>query len=127
MLLHSQFSSGDECGGFLQLLSAAVELGSQWSVSWTHISSCRQVNGGGGRGASLGNKGPWFDLLGHIGRLETALTAAVGTCGRSFIKGWGCSSVGRASDRHVADAGSIPRCGKGFFSRRHLLVQTLLW
>ena len=30
--------------------------------------------------------------------------------------GGGCSSVGRASDRHAADAGSIPRCGKGFFS-----------
>ena len=23
--------------------------------------------------------------------------------------GWGCSSVGRASDRHTADTGSIPR------------------
>ena len=30
----------------------------------------------------------------------------------------GCSSVGRASDRHAADAGSISRCGKGFFSPR---------
>ena len=30
---------------------------------------------------------------------------------------WGCSSVGRASDRHAADAGSIPRCGKGLFSQ----------
>ena len=30
--------------------------------------------------------------------------------------GWGCSSVGRILDRHAADAGSIPRCGKGFFS-----------
>ena len=29
------------------------------------------------------------------------------------IRGWGCSSVGRASDRHVADASSIPRCGEG--------------
>ena len=29
--------------------------------------------------------------------------------------GWGCSSVGRASDQHAADAGSIPQCGKGFF------------
>ena len=28
----------------------------------------------------------------------------------------GCSPVGRASDRHAADEGSIPRsCGKGFF------------
>ena len=26
-----------------------------------------------------------------------------------------CSSVGRASDRHAAEAGSIPWCGKGFF------------
>ena len=33
----------------------------------------------------------------------------------------------RASDRHAADAGSIPRCGKGFFfSQSHLSVQTLL-
>ena len=38
--------------------------------------------------------------------------------------GWGCSSVGRASDRHAADAGSIPRCGKGFFSQSQLSVQT---
>ena len=30
--------------------------------------------------------------------------------------GWGCSSVTRASDRHTSGAGSIPRCGKGFFS-----------
>ena len=30
--------------------------------------------------------------------------------------GWGCSSVGRASDWRTADAGSIPRCGKGVFS-----------
>ena len=40
----------------------------------------------------------------------------------------GCSSVGRASDsdRHVADAGSIPRCDKGFSSQSQLSVQTLL-
>ena len=40
----------------------------------------------------------------------------------------GCSSlVERASDRHAADAGSIPRCGKGFFfSQSQLSVQTLL-
>ena len=30
--------------------------------------------------------------------------------------GRGCSSVVRASDRHAAEAGSIPRYGKGFFS-----------
>ena len=32
----------------------------------------------------------------------------------------------RASDRHAADAGSIPWCGKGFFSQSQLSVQTLL-
>ena len=40
--------------------------------------------------------------------------------------GRGCSSVGKASDRHATDAGSIPRCGKGFFSQSQLPVQTLL-
>ena len=40
--------------------------------------------------------------------------------------GWGCSSVGRASDRHTTDAGSISRCDEGFFSRSQLWVQTLL-
>ena len=38
----------------------------------------------------------------------------------------GCSSVGRVSDRHAAEAGSIPRCGKEFFSQSRLSVQTLL-
>ena len=35
-----------------------------------------------------------------------------------------CSSVGRASDRHAFEAGSIPRCGKGFstFSADSLTV-----
>ena len=32
----------------------------------------------------------------------------------------------RAPDRHAADAGSIPRCGEGFFSQSQLSVQTLL-
>ena len=32
----------------------------------------------------------------------------------------------RAADRHAADAGSIPRCGKGFFSQSQLSVQTPL-
>ena len=45
---------------------------------------------------------------------------------RFWFVGGGCSSVGRASDQNVADAGSIPRCGKGFFSRSQLSVQTLL-
>ena len=31
------------------------------------------------------------------------------------LKGLGCSSAGMASDRHAADTGSIPLCGKGFF------------
>ena len=40
----------------------------------------------------------------------------------------GDSSVGRAFDwnvRHDTDAGSSPRCGKGFFSQSQLPVQTL--
>ena len=37
---------------------------------------------------------------------------------------WGCSSVGRASDLHAADAGLIP--GYGYFFKSHLSVQTLL-
>ena len=43
----------------------------------------------------------------------------------SIMVGWGCSSAGTASDRHTAEAGSIPRCGKGFFSQGQLSVQTL--
>ena len=38
----------------------------------------------------------------------------------------GVAQLVRASHRHVADAGSIPRCGKGFFSHNQLSVQTLL-
>ena len=38
--------------------------------------------------------------------------------------GRGCSSVARASDRHSADAGSIPLCSKGFFSQSQLSVHT---
>ena len=34
--------------------------------------------------------------------------------------------IGTASDRHAADAGSIPRCGKVFFSQSQLSGQTLL-
>ena len=36
--------------------------------------------------------------------------------------GWGYSSVGRASDWHAADAGSITRCGKSTFSADSLTV-----
>ena len=39
---------------------------------------------------------------------------------------WGCSSVGKAPDRHAAGADSLRRCGKGFFSQTQLSVQTLL-
>ena len=41
-------------------------------------------------------------------------------------KGWGCSSPGTASDRHAADTGSSPRCGKGSFSQSQFSGQTLL-
>ena len=38
---------------------------------------------------------------------------------------WTCSSVGRVSDHHATDAGSIPWCGKGlFFPQSQLSVQT---
>ena len=40
--------------------------------------------------------------------------------------GLGCSSVGRASSRHAAEAGSILRYDKGFISQSQLWVQTLL-
>ena len=41
---------------------------------------------------------------------------------------WGgdAAQLVRASDRHVANAGSIPRCGKGLLSQCQLSVQTLL-
>ena len=37
-----------------------------------------------------------------------------------------CTLAGEASDWHAAEAGSIPRCGKGFFPPSQLSVQTLL-
>ena len=40
--------------------------------------------------------------------------------------GQGCISVGRATDRHAAETGMIPRCSKGFFFQDQLSVQTLL-
>ena len=48
------------------------------------------------------------------------------SCCLLWHRWWGCSSFGRPLDRHAADAGSIPRCGKGFFSPSQLSVQTLL-
>ena len=46
----------------------------------------------------------------------------------SIVEPWGgdVAQLVEASDRHAADAGSIPRCGKGFFSQSQLSVQTLL-
>ena len=38
---------------------------------------------------------------------------------------WDVAQLVRASDRHAADAGSIPRCGKGFLSHSQLSAQTL--
>ena len=40
--------------------------------------------------------------------------------------GWVVALLVRASDLHTANAGSIPCCGKGFFSQSQLSVQTLL-
>ena len=42
------------------------------------------------------------------------------------LRGWDIPQLVRASDRHAADAGSIPRCGKEFFSQSQRSVQTLL-
>ena len=65
-------------------------------------------------------------------RLKSTHTAA---CSEPFggceeeswcLGGGDVAQLVRASDRHATDAGSIPRCGKGFFSQSHLSVQTLL-
>ena len=40
-------------------------------------------------------------------------------------QGWDVAQLVKASDRHAADAGSIPRRGKGFSSQSQLSVQTL--
>ena len=42
------------------------------------------------------------------------------------LRGGNAAQLVRASNHHAADAGSIPRCGKGFFSQSQLSVQTLL-
>ena len=44
----------------------------------------------------------------------------------SAARGGDVAQLFRASDRHASDAGSIPRCGKEFFSQSQLSVQTLL-
>ena len=38
---------------------------------------------------------------------------------------WDVTQLVKALDRHAANAGSIPRCGKGFSSLSQLSVQTL--
>ena len=76
--LYNQFSSGNKCGCFLQLLTAAVEFGSQWSVSWTHIFVLPP-----GEGDISGEYAPWLGLLDQMGRLEKAPASAFGTCGHS--------------------------------------------
>ena len=49
---------------------------------------------------------------------NTAVTVATITGhGNGHNEGWGCSSVGRASDRHTADAGSIPGATRDFSPR----------
>ena len=41
-------------------------------------------------------------------------------------QGWDAAQLVRASDQHAIDAGSVPSCGKGFFSQSQLSVQALL-
>ena len=50
----------------------------------------------------------------HMGKTEGKLR-----------KGWDVVQLVRASDRHAADAGSIPRCGKGFFSQSTFSADSL--
>ena len=64
-----------------------------------------------------------YSLLPSLHNKLRALTFVSLCCASSLISvgricyvcGWGYSSGGGPSDRHAADAGSIPRCGKGFF------------
>ena len=59
--------------------------------------------------------------------LEPQVSSVPWRIGSSGKHGGGdAAQLVRASDRHAADAGSIPRCGKGFFSQSQLSVQTLL-
>ena len=61
-------------------------------------------------------------LLDHlqVGLLTLAITQPL-ACMRAhrytLIRGWGSSSVDRVLDQHAADADSISRCSKGFFSQ----------
>ena len=50
-------------------------------------------------------------------------TSGIGEGGLGAVGGGGrCGLLGRMSDRHAAEAGAIPRCGKGFFS--HFLPES---
>ena len=62
----------------------------------------------------------------QAGRIPTSYVCMANEVGMLLYMGRGCSSVGRASDRHAAEAGSISRCGEGVFSQRQLSIQTLL-
>ena len=82
-LFYSWRSSSDEYRNvffsslfFLQLLSAAVEFGSQWSVGVSHVLPP------GEEGIS-GEHASWFGLLDHIGRLEKAPASTFDACEHS--------------------------------------------
>ena len=47
-------------------------------------------------------------------------------CKSSIFQGWDRSLVDTASDQYAAEARSITRCRKGFFSQSQLSVQTQL-
>ena len=75
----------------------------------------------------MGNSGCFF--RGKPAAIESRYLACSRRMRKNHQRGWGGGGVAqlvRASDRHAADAGSIPRCGKGCFSQSQLSVQTLL-
>ena len=78
--------------------------------------------GGGGKGRGLNYTLTVASMTSHV----SILNLQIKTLEVVVKDGWGCSSAGRASDRHAAEACSVPRCGKGFFSQSQLSVQTLL-
>ena len=87
----------------------------------------KQTPQGNGTGEKVLEKRQFFQNLSVS--LFSERPSYFGSC-RACYRGWswGCSSVGRASERHAAGTGSIPRCGKGFFFffQSQLSVQTLL-
>ena len=62
----------------------------------------------------------------HDGRTFTELFSDSVSVSYRFQEREDVAQLVRASDHHAADAGSIPLCGKGFFSQSQLSVQTLL-